>query len=418
MEMSRLANASTSGHEGNCFFSESLPWGWRERAAIIAGDDRDHKLDLGPGILRTAAGDIPSFRAVCEARALLDRNVAKGYLPPCGLPEFRTAAGELILGDTANMADKSLTVQTIGGANALRLAADCLKRLGIIDSVFISAESWADHRRIFERAGLAVCTYPYLSCDSSGIDVDGLFGSAAAMPPRSAILLQASCHNPTGYDPSKEIWDGLFDLIERRGVFPIFDAAYPGLGTCLDADLRPVRECAERGMELMIALSCCKSFSLYDSRVGALTAVTHSPQAAARLESQLKTDIQSNYSSPPRFGADLVARILNTENLRALWLSELSELRESLEQRRRLLTAELEALGSCPSLLKISEQRGLFAWTGLDRTACARLTQEFAVYLPSNGRICLGALPSSRIHYLAQALCAVSRNEELPETNP
>ncbi len=394
------------------FGTDSVPWGWRERAAAIAADMRPEKLDLGAGMIRLADGTLPTFEAVGRARtALAVERPQLEYLPPLGLSEFRSSIEQLVLGPLPQ-GRHAVTAQTVGAAYALRLAADCLKRLGT-ETVLLSAESWADHKRIFEHAGLRVQSFPYLAADGGGIDVAKMLAALEVAPSRSMVVLQAACHNPTGYDPDHKAWHAIFDTIARRGLLPFFDVAYAGFGEGLAQDLWALRECLARGLDLLVATSCCKTFGIYNERVGALSAVVSDREVAERLASQLKIDIQATYSNPPRSGAALVAKVLQDAALHTLWREELDTLRGDLAHRRNLLVTALRCEGAGEELLRIASQRGIFAWSGLGREACDRLARDFSIYLPSNGRICLGAAPEARLGGLARALVAVSATPNL-----
>ncbi len=391
------------------FSSATLPSGWRERSSTIAADTRAEKLDLRAGVMYNGEGGLATFQVTISAQDLIANQPHMGYLPPTGLHDFNSAITELILGPATKSLDgRSFSIQTIGAANALRLAADCLVRLGIAREIYISQESWSDHRRIFERAGLTVKTYSYYSPELGDIDRNSFRESLLQTKEGSLLLLQASSHNPTGYDLTHEDWEQVFIIVKERRLLPLFDLAYPGFGSSLSEDLWPIRRAAALNLDFLVATSCCKAFSLYDARVGALTAVVSSSSVAERLESQLRSEIQASYSSPPRFGAAVIAHILNDPILSQSWQAELSLMRSELVDRRSALVDALVKYDAPEELLRIADQRGMFAWSGLDRAACKRLAEEFAIYIPSNGRICVGAIPANRIQDVARALIEVS----------
>jgi aromatic-amino-acid transaminase len=228
------------------------------------------------------------------------------------------------------------------------------------------------------------------------------------LSPGAAVLLQVSCHNPTGYDLSEEQWREVFNLCKERRLLPILDAAYTGFGGGVAHDLRAVQICIEAGLDLLLVGSCCKTFSLYDSRIGALVAVTSDPESAKRLESQIRTEVQANHSSPPPLYAEVIARILSDGALRSSWTRELDEARQMIADRRERLVEALVRHSASPSLLHIARQSGIFAWTGFSREQCEELRKVHAINLPSNGRICLAAIPDCEIERVAEALCRVA----------
>lgn len=405
----------SSREQSHPFFKiENLPSGFRERASQYLSDPREHKLDLGAGVLRDDSGAVWSFKAVGDSLETLYKSaLGKGYPPALGNVAFCEQMRRLILGDAAAQAsDRSFSIQTIGAAQATRLIADCLKRLNICDTISISRESWADHRRIFERAGFTVETHPYLSSDGQSIDFAALTESLKSMKPGSAVLLQIGCHNPTGRTLELSEWQKVLTLCKERSILPILDAAYIGFGRGIEEDLAPIRECVKQGIDVLIATSCCKMFSLYESRVGAITAVVSNSEIAEKLRSQFRIEIQANHSSSPQLFAEVIAMVLNYPELKSAWANELQDARELIQQRRQKLAAELTRLGASPKLQSIISQEGIFAWTGLDRSQATRLTRDFAIYCPSNGRLCLAALPTDRIPYVAQALHAVECDGE------
>jgi aromatic-amino-acid transaminase len=406
----------TETETNQAFFSAAqIPWGYRERAAQFNTDPRADKLDVGAGVVRDMHGKALSLVTVEKVVRDLACNAASetkrgGYAPPLGEPDFRESIRRFYLGEAAStLGERSFAVQTIGGAQALRLIADCIQRLGLAEHFVVSEQSWSDHRRIIERTGLKVTSYPYLSPDGNSINFTAMCKAFRELPARSAIVLQVSCHNPTGYDLTCEQWREIFQICHERTLLPILDAAYVGFGMGVAADLYPIQLCAESGIDFFISCSCCKPFSLYNARVGALVAVTHSNEIAARLESQIRTEVQANYSSPPSFHAHVISNILSDPHLTDQWLKELENVRLMVQEKRERLVSALCERGAPASLLNLGKQTGIFAWTGFTREQCREMTERFGVYLPSNGRVCIAAIPDDAIERLAQSLVATSR---------
>ncbi len=397
--------------EGSYFNQQQIPWGYVERSTKVAHDPQTRRLDLGAGVVRDAEGNVLSLPTVEKVlREVSASRLQGGYPSPLGDLQFRGCIRSLYLGDaTSDIAERSFAVQTVGAAQALRLAADCLSRLGLCSVVAISEQTWGDHRRITERAGLTVQRYPYLSTDGDTIAFDAMRETLRGLPAGAAVLLQVSCHNPTGYDLSEQQWREVFNLCKERRLLPILDAAYTGFGRGVANDLRAVQICIETGLDLLLVGSCCKTFSLYDSRLGALVAVTSDPESARRLESQIRTEVQANHSSPSPLYAEVVARILSDGALASGWTRELDEARQMIVNRRERLVEALARHSAPASLLRIARQSGIFAWTGFSSEQCSELRTRHAINLPSNGRICLAAIPDREIERVARVLSEVSK---------
>jgi aromatic-amino-acid transaminase len=401
---------TASAEERTFFNQQQIPWGYIERGSKVAQGLESDRLDLGAGVVRDGAGTVLSLPSVERTlREVSASRIQGGYPSPLGDQKFRDCIRSFYLSDPANsLVDRSFAVQTIGAAQALRLAADCLSRLGLCPVVAVSEQTWGDHRRIIERAGLPVRSYPYLSAGGEAIAFHAMCDALRELPPGAAVLLQVSCHNPTGHDLSEEQWHMVFRLCRERGLLPILDAAYTGFGTGIAGDLRPIQICIETGLDLLLVGSCCKTFSLYDSRIGALVAVTSDSESAKRLESQIRTEVQANHSSPPPLYAEVIAQILSDSVARSSWGDELEQARRMVEDRRECLVAALARHSAPTSLLGIARQSGIFAWTGFTREQCAELRTRHAINLPSNGRVCVAAIPDREIERVAEALCRVA----------
>lgn len=394
------------------FEAAHVPYGYREKSDQIRNDVRASKLDLRAGMYRDEHGQVAMMECVRLAREeILKETRGREYLPLVGLEKFNRAFKKLLLGDALleKLDAQSLSLQSIGGAGALRIGGEFLGRIYPGRKLFISAQSWGDHSRIFSRCGLKVEDYPYLDQSTGGLDFEGMLKRLALAEKGSILLLQACCHNPTGLDLQGSQWKELCELVKERNLLPFFDLAYLGTGAGIEADLWPIRHFAESACDMLVASSCCKSFSMYDYRVGALSVLCSSPEVKERILSQLKSDVQAAYSSPPREGAAIIANILESAELSAMWRQELNHIRERVCGVRAALVEALANAGSLERFAPISQQRGFFAWTGLSRSQVGRLAEDCAIYLPSNGRLCLSVLPENRIEYLARSLAAVAK---------
>jgi len=372
-------------------------------------DTRPAKVNLGVGVYYDDNGKVPLLECVKRAeRQILEAAPPRAYLPIDGLADYDRAVQALVFGDgTARTQGRVVTVQALGGTGALKVGADFLRRLQPSAEVWISDPSWENHRALFENAGFSVRTYPYYDASSRGVDFAAMSDALRELPAGAIVVLHACCHNPTGADLSYEQWSEVIDIVRDRGLIPFLDIAYQGFAEGLDVDAQPVRRFADAGMPVFVSNSFSKSFSLYGERVGALSVVTGSPEEAARLLSQIKRIVRTNYSNPPTHGGRVVATVLASAELRALWEQELGQMRGRIREMRRQLVEQIRALVPERDFAFVERQRGMFSYSGLTRDQVARLREEFSVYAIDSGRICVAALNSRNIGYVAQAIAAV-----------
>lgn len=335
----------------------------------------------------------------------------RGYLPIDGVPGYVKAVQALVFGaDAPALADgRVVTVQTLGGTGALKIAADFLKRFNPDAGVFISDPSWENHRALFESAGFPVATYPYYDPETRGLDFARMAAALAELPAGSIVVLHVCCHNPTGADPSAEQWGDIIALVRDRGLVPILDLAYQGFATGLDADAAPVRRFVEAGVPALVANSFSKNFSLYGERVGALSLITADREEAGRALSQLKRVIRTNYSNPPTHGARVVEMVLTTPLLRELWERELGTMRERIKAMRVALVDAVQAEGQNIDFGFVLRQNGMFSYSGLSKEDVARLRERFGIHAVDSGRICVAALNSGNVQRVGAAVASLLR---------
>ncbi len=372
-------------------------------------DTRPAKVNLGVGVYYDDNGKVPLLECVKRAeRQILEAAPPRAYLPIDGLADYDRAVQALVFGDgTARAEGRVVTVQALGGTGALKVGADFLRRLQPAAEVWISDPSWENHRALFENAGFAVKTYPYYDPSTRGVDFAAMADTLRGLPAGAIVVLHACCHNPTGADLSYEQWTEVIDIVRDRALIPFLDIAYQGFAEGLDVDAQPVRRFADAGMPVFVSNSFSKSFSLYGERVGALSVVTGSPEEAARLLSQVKRIVRTNYSNPPTHGGKVVATVLASAELRALWEQELGQMRGRIREMRRQLVEQIRAHAPERDFSFVERQRGMFSYSGLTRDQVTRLREEFAVYAIDSGRICVAALNSRNIGHVAQAIAAV-----------
>ena len=369
-----------------------------------------NKVNLGVGVYFGDDGKIPLLAAVKAAeKARLETQPPRGYQPIEGTPAYNGAVQNLLFGKDSALATSGqvVTVEALGGTGALKVGADYLKRLLPNASVYISDPSWENHRALFESAGFPVQNYAYYDAATRGVNFAGMKASLEAAPAGSIIVLHACCHNPTGADLSDAQWDEVVAVCRSRGLIPFLDMAYQGFADGIDADAVAVRAFSASGLQFFVSSSFSKSFSLYGERVGALSIVTASKEEAGRVLSQVKRVIRTNYSNPPIHGGAIVAAVLNSPELRQMWEDELAGMRDRIRSMRTSLVEQLKAEGVAQDFSFVIKQRGMFSYTGLTADQVEKLKSDFGIYAVSTGRICLAALNSKNIGYVAKAIAQV-----------
>jgi aromatic-amino-acid transaminase len=375
-------------------------------------DSRTTKVNLGVGIYYDEQGRIPLLKAVKEVeQSLAAAARPRGYLPIDGLAAYTNATRELLFGKDSPLlaAGRVATTQTVGGSGALRVGAELLRKVLPHATLALSNPSWENHRAVFSAAGFEVQDYTYFDAASHGVDFAGMLADLGKLKPGTTVLLHACCHNPTGADLSVEQWKQVAALLKERQLFPFVDMAYQGFDKGIAEDSAAIGILVEAGIDsFIVASSYSKSFSLYGERVGALSIVAPTAEQAKAVQSQIKRIIRTIYSSPSTHGAALVAGVLTSPELKALWEQELGQMRSRIHALRAGLVQKLAAEGA-PEFGFINEQAGMFSYSGLSKPQVDRLRDEFGIYAVGTGRICVAALNQGNLEYVAKAVATVSR---------
>jgi aromatic-amino-acid transaminase len=374
-------------------------------------DTNARKVNLGVGVYYDDKGKVPLLECVQRAeQQRVQTGNPKSYLPIDGLQAYDQAVRQLIFGADAPLLNEKrvVTVQAIGGTGGLKIGADFLKQLAPQAQVWISEPSWENHRALFEAAGFKVQAYPYYDPATRGLKFEVMVKALEAMPAGSIVVLHSCCHNPTGVDLSQAQWQKVLAVVQSRGLVPFLDLAYQGFGDGIDADAYAPRLFGAAMSPIFLSSSFSKSLSLYGERVGAFTLVAGSADEAARALSHVKRVVRTNYSNPPAHGSGIVARVLTTPELRALWEKELGGMRERIKAMRKAL-AEGVQKRSGADFSFVMQQRGLFSYTGLSKAQVERLRTEHSIYAIDTGRVCVAALNSANIDYVAEAIARVIR---------
>lgn len=373
-------------------------------------DTRTTKVNLGVGVYCNEEGRIPLLRAVIEAETIrVAQHASRGYLPIDGIAAYDQAVQKLLFGNDSPLISpgRVITTQAVGGTGALKIGADFLKQLLPNAVVAISDPSWENHRALFETAGFPVQNYRYYDAATHDVNRAGMLDDLNALPNGSIVVLHACCHNPTGVDLTPADWNKVLEVVKAKGHVPFLDMAYQGFGDGIDEDAAAVRLFAESGLTFFVSSSFSKSFSLYGERVGALSIISESKEESARVLSQVKRVIRTNYSNPPTHGASIVAAVLNSPELRAQWEAELAEMRLRIRGMREQMVALLAEKAPGRDFSFVGRQRGMFSYSGLTTEQVHRLRNEFGIYALDTGRICVAALNQSNIKAVTDAIVQV-----------
>ena len=378
--------------------------------AMFRADPAPAKVDLSAGVFQDEAGHTPILECVKRAeRRIIEAQDTKSYVAIAGNPGFNEGMEALLFGagHPALEARRTASVQTPGGSGGLSVAGHILARAKPTATVWLSDPSWPNHLPLLQLAGLSLAHYPYYDFDRHRVDFDGMVETFSTLGPDDVVLLHGCCHNPCGADLSPEQWDALAELFAERGIVPFVDLAYQGLAENVEDDAYGPRIMAERVGELVLVASCSKNLGLYRERVGLASIVTRNADEAGATQSNLAQMARGIYSMPPDHGAAIVSCILHDEELTALWLEELGEMRDRLNSLRRTFADKLADRGAAADFSFIARERGMFSFLGLTREQVIRLREEFHVYMVESSRINFAGLNQSNMNYVADSIMTV-----------
>jgi len=386
--------------------------------AAFKEDAAPVKVNVAQGAYRTDEGVPFVLTSIKEAERrvaadLQEGKIDKEYLPIEGDARFRALSARLALGENSpSIADgRVVTLQTISGTGAVNIAAASLKTIAGKADIWLSNPSWGNHAHIFKSLGFNVHQYTYLDQKTgTTLDFDGMVQDLSALPKGSTVLLHACAHNPTGIDPNHEQWETLANLFLERELVAFFDSAYQGYASGnLDADAASVRIFEKAGVFPIVCQSYAKSMGLYGERIGAVNFVCSSQEEAGALMSQVKQGVvRPIYSSPPLHGARLATHVLGDPVLFSKWCEELLIMSGRVQSMREQLAEELRRVGApAPdggNWSHITDQIGMFAFTGLSPSHVDELRTQFHIYMTRDGRMSMAGLKSSDIPYVAQKM--------------
>lgn len=373
-------------------------------------DPNPQKINLSVGVYQDDRGVTPVLGTVKEAeRRLVEIGSSKSYKPIAGDPIFGRQVRELLFGAGSELvaSGRAVTAHTPGGTGGLRIAGEYLRRIHGAPTLWVSSPTWANHRSVFEAAGLAVKTYPYFDSADNRLDFDAMRAALVQVPAGSVVLLHGGCHNPTGVDPTLEQWKTIAAALLERRALPLIDFAYQGFASGVEEDAAGVRAVAEQCPELVVCSSFSKNFGLYSERVGALTLVARTAESAERVLSQVKICIRTTYSNPPAHGAAVVSTVLGDSALKRRWIGEVAEMRERIHAMRALFVRTLADKGARRDFSFITRQNGMFSFCGLNGEQVKLLRDKYAIYIVGSGRINVAGITSTNVERLCEAIVSV-----------
>ncbi|CAD6184968.1 unnamed protein product [Caenorhabditis auriculariae] len=368
------------------------------------------KVNLTIGAYRTNEGVPMVLPVVKQAEIELanDSSLNHEYLPVLGHEGFRNAAMELVLGEDspAIKEKRAFGIQCLSGTGSLRAGAEFLAGVVGLKTAYVSQPTWGNHKLVFKNAGFtAINTYTYWNAEKRCVNIDQLVDDLDNAPEKSVIILHGCAHNPTGMDPTQEQWKRIAQVIKKRNLFPFFDIAYQGFATGdPNADAWAVRYFVDQGLEMVVAQSFAKNFGLYNERVGNLTVVVNDKEVIPGFLSQMSLVIRANWSNPPAHGAQVVHLVLTNPDKRQQWMDSIKEMSGRIKTMREALRTKLEALGTPGTWNHITEQIGMFSFTGLTGAQVDHLIKAYKIFLLSDGRINICGLNTSNIDYVANAI--------------
>ena len=379
--------------------------------AAFKSDTRITKIDVGVGVYRDEYGLTPVMRAVKEAETrLLHAQQSKTYVGLLGDAQFNSAMIDLVAGPQASvLGGRIRAVQTTGGCAALRALADLVACTKPNATVWLSNPTWINHLPLIGAARLSLAQYPYYHAATKSVDFAAMMDCLSKLGPADVVLLHGGCHNPTGADLTDDQWNQIADVAVAKGFLPFIDFAYQGLGKGIDDDAFGVQTLAAKVPEMLLAVSCSKSFGIYRERVGSAMVIGANPSATQNMLDQVLTLIRGNYSMPPDHGAAAVQMVLNNADLKGMWQDELNGMRARIHGLREGLANGFRKQTNSGTYDYIAEQFGMFSLLGLTPAQVTGLRDRFGIYMPNDSRTNIAGLNADQIDLFVSAILQVKR---------
>eukprot|EP00929_Paragymnodinium_shiwhaense_P123434 TRINITY_DN972_c0_g1_i2.p1 TRINITY_DN972_c0_g1~~TRINITY_DN972_c0_g1_i2.p1 ORF type:complete len:410 (+),score=120.80 TRINITY_DN972_c0_g1_i2:75-1304(+) len=374
-------------------------------------EDKDtHKVNLGVGAYRSDEGKpwvLPSVRKA-QDMVVSDPSIDKEYAPIDGAPEFKKPVQELIFTAETIASGRIATAQGLSGTGSLQIVGQFMKEFLGVTEIYVPSPTWGNHTAIFKRAGLGVKTYTYYKAETRGLNFEGMMADLAKIPEGSSVLLHSCAHNPTGVDPSAQQWEKIVETCKARKLVPVIDNAYQGYASGdLEKDGLAQRLFEKSGAEYFVTQSFAKNFGLYGERIGYMHVLCANKERASAVLSQMKILIRQAYSSPPRHGALIVNKLLTTPELKKQWLEELRFMADRIVKMRVALREAIEKQGAPGTWNHITDQIGMFTFTGLNEAQVKKMIEEWHIYMTKDGRISMAGVTTGNVNYVADAISGV-----------
>ncbi|KZF20960.1 putative aspartate aminotransferase [Xylona heveae TC161] len=386
--------------------------------AAFENDTSPLKTDLMCGVYRTDSGGPFVMKAVKMAKEILynDPNWNHEYPPShLGTREFRLLSANLFFGanNTLIHQNRIASMQTLGASGACHMGAVFLERhYGPWKDLDAKAVTF-NHPNVFQYLGIKAISIPYYSHRTGSINFEKFQAALESAPNQSVIVLQVAGNNPTGCDPTISQWKRLADIFQRKKFFAFFDAAYLGFvsGDPFE-DSEALRIFAKANIPMLVAATYGKSFGLYGERVGILLVATSAAETTVKVEKHMKLLARAETGAMPAFGSKIVELILSNDSVRKIWEADVRSISQELNSRRRQLQMRLQELGTSGDWSFLTDQVGMFSYTGFSPTEVNSLRHLYHVYLQDTGRLSIAGLNSSNINHVAQSIDTVIRNNE------
>ena len=377
--------------------------------ALFREDQSEDKVDLSVGVYQDDTGVTPIMSAIKKAESeLLEQEKTKSYVGIAGLPKFNDAISELVFGSFYHKErNRIATIQTPGGSGGLCVAGHLINRGKQGATVWASTPTWPNHIPLLSTSGLTIKSYDYYDRENNEINFSRMMSSLESSAPGDVLLLHGCCHNPCGADLNMEQWQSVLELINKKGLLPLVDLAYLGLGDGVDEDASGLRLLANNCKEMIVVTSCSKNLGLYKERVGAVSAISANAGESERTLSNLANIARSIYSMPPDHGAALAAKVLTDTQLRENWLEELAQLRNRIKQVRTELSDGLNTRQNKIDFSFIKKEKGMFSFLGISRDHVIELRERFHIYMVESSRINIAGINQKNISYIIESICHV-----------
>ncbi|GLU17874.1 hypothetical protein SLE2022_342240 [Rubroshorea leprosula] len=378
-------------------------------------DPSSNKINLGVGAYLDDEGKPVVLQCVREAEAKIAASQFLRSISTAVSSKFVEESVKLVYGRDSDVVKEGTYagVQALSGTGACRLFAELQRRFYPGSMIYLPDPTWSNHHNIWRDAQVCKRTFHYYDPDTKGINFAALVDDIKNAPNGSFFLLHPCAHNPTGIDPTEEQWQEISYLFKVKNHFPFFDMAYQGVASGdLERDANAIRIFLKDGHLIGCAQSFAKNMGLCGHRIGCLSVLCDDKRQGVTIKSQLQQIARAMYGSPPLHGMLLVSTILGDPEIKRLWVKEMKVMANRVQRMRATLRQVLEKLGSPLNWEHITNQVGMFCFSGLSPDQVAQLARDFHIYMILDGRMSMAGVTTGNVNYLANAIHEVTRNGE------